>query len=581
MASMNPKKMRKSVATDPVPIRPEYKTLWELLQGRLFRVPEYQRAYTWQSRQREDLFDDIRKLLAKRDNRHHFMATIALLGTKDKEDVGTDEFRYYDVVDGQQRLTTLILLLKALSKSLMQGDQQQQVEGNAIGQLLVKGDGPLILLQSNHDSAPLFAAYLREGTFPDDDEVKTHAGVNLRDAIRECEAFVEESTNLLNLLRAIKLRLGFVIYDLNDEAIVYTAFEVLNSRGLDVESLDKCKSMLMGQAFESSASKAAAKHRIDELHEIWRDLYRTIGRTAVSSSEILRFAATLRGDDVPNRTLGDADALALFRAQCQGEASRVTELSGWLLKVTKKVVDLRKNRRLEAVTDISQARLLAISILLSPSLKPPQRDLALRQWEMVTFRIFGLAGWDARTKVGDYTRLAHALIKERLDGENLMERLRALGEDFQIDEVVEGLRQTNCYEDWEERLRYFLYRYEEHLADEAGSQLAKDVWNKIWSASAAKTIEHIFPQNPGHEWPERLDDPAAVHWLGNLLLLPPDLNRRASNHSFAQKKKLYENNRLHMMDSVLCRMKWNQNLIAQRGKSMLEFARQAWDDIES
>jgi hypothetical protein len=571
--------------TPPAPIRPDYKTLWDLLQGRLFRVPEYQRAYSWQQRQREDLFEDIRKLLEKGDDRHHFMATVVLLGTQDKADIGTDEFRYYDVVDGQQRLTTLILLLKALSKRLMEGDGKQQGEGKAIDQLLVKGDDQLILLQSNHDSAPLFAKYLRQGTFPEDDEVKTHAEANICEAIRDCEEFVaaaEELTDLLHLLKAIKLRLGFIFFDLNEEAIVYTAFEVLNSRGLDVESLDKCKSMLMGQAFESSGSAVAASRRINELHEIWRDLYRTIGRTPVSSSEILRFAATLRSREVPRRPLSDADALALFREQCQGEASRVSELSRWLLSVTKRVVALRNDRRREAVTDISQARLLAVALLLSPSLKQQQRQLILRQWESVTFRIFGLARKDARTKVGDYTRLAHAVITERLASDEIMNRLRNLGEEeeYSIARVVGELRQKNCYEEWEEQLRYFLYRYEEYLAEEAGSQAGADVWNQIWSVSASRTIEHIYPQNPGNAWPNRLDNPAAVHWLGNLLLLPPDLNRRASNHSFGEKKKIYGENRLRMMDAVLRRVKWDQKFIEQREKSMLQFARQAWADIE-
>jgi hypothetical protein len=58
------------------------------------------------------------------------------------------------------------------------------------------------------------------------------------------------------LLRLVRNKLGFVVYDTDDNKIVYSVFEVLNSRGLDVEWLDKSKSALMGRAFEIPTSDA-------------------------------------------------------------------------------------------------------------------------------------------------------------------------------------------------------------------------------------------------------------------------------------------------------------------------------------
>lgn len=98
-------------------INPQFYTFEEFLQGRLFEIPDYQRAYSWTSRQRKDLFGDIKKLYSYSDyedgDRTHFLATVVCCNKKIKEKHGTELFEVYDIVDGQQRITTLIILLKS------------------------------------------------------------------------------------------------------------------------------------------------------------------------------------------------------------------------------------------------------------------------------------------------------------------------------------------------------------------------------------------------------------------------------------------------------------------------------------
>ena len=156
-------------------IKPDYLTLDNLLQKKLFRVPEYQRAYSWQVKHRGALFDDIKKLRRSGSDRHHFMATIVCLQTKQKEEVGVDEFNVVNIVDGQQRLTTLIIMLKAISKKLAGGNEDEKKEANKINELLIKGDNRLILLQTNHDSSSLFKNYLVVGEYPELKLVRTAA----------------------------------------------------------------------------------------------------------------------------------------------------------------------------------------------------------------------------------------------------------------------------------------------------------------------------------------------------------------------------------------------------------------------
>lgn len=78
-------------------IVPQYLTLSKLIDGRLFRIPEYQRAYSWTRHERNDLFEDIKKVHAKGPEEGHFMAAMVCLRRK-KQTLGTDVFYVNEVV---------------------------------------------------------------------------------------------------------------------------------------------------------------------------------------------------------------------------------------------------------------------------------------------------------------------------------------------------------------------------------------------------------------------------------------------------------------------------------------------------
>ena len=89
-------------------------------------------------------------------------------------------------------------------------------------------------------------------------------------------------------MRLVLHRLGFVVFDTEDSRIVYTVFEVLNSRGLAVDWLDKTKSVLMGRMYELSVSSSATEAEIESLQGIWGQIYREIAKEDVAGEEILR-----------------------------------------------------------------------------------------------------------------------------------------------------------------------------------------------------------------------------------------------------------------------------------------------------
>lgn len=570
-------------------IQPSYTSLQKLFADRVFRIPHYQRFYSWQKRQREDLFGDIEKLKKRNDDNDHFMATIVCYRTAEVTEVGSREYRLYDIVDGQQRLTTLIIILKCIEKEI-----DDPAEREELAKTIVKKDGNLILLQTNNANERIFNAFLRDGKSPKKADVKTRADRNLRDGIKQCRDFVQqwktEKGDIMSLLRLVSNRLGFVIFDTEDKKIVYSVFEVLNSRGLEVDWLDKCKSTLMERAFELAASEDAATASIDSLQNLWGEIYREIADINISGEQILRVAGTLHFGDYRGKPRPADMTLESFRDACDA-ADKPRQLAENILDVAKKLVGLQKDIFLGPVTDVLHARILAVAILSTDCLTGLERKKVMDQWERITFRIFSLYGKDSRHEVGNYIRLAAKVTKGSTRYSEIMNALRKISSKYPIKEAVEeGLHDSSCYE-YPRFARYVLWKYEEHLAEEAGagSTVDENVRREIWAKRATDSIEHIFPQNPerGGPWKRKMVDKNGkpyqvadvVDRIGNLILLPMELNAEAKRQGFDDKKKVYGKHNLRMVQEVLGYDDWTFEEIVDRESAIMEWAETQWDDL--
>ena len=509
------------------------------------------------------------------------MATVVGLQRQAKT-IGTTEHRYIDIVDGQQRITTLILLLKAIAEASDYSDTTEaKVREELMGSLVKDDDATLLLLQTNHDSSHYFANYIRNGTHPPSEDASTIADRELLAAIEDCERFVDDwqsaNNSLVDLVILLKNRLTFIFHEIDDEALVYTVFEVLNSRGLDVSWFDRLKSMLMAVVFETETENSP--EIIDEVHSLWTRIYARVGLRLGLSTESLRFAATLLNPRRPSRLLGEEDAVRLLHKQSKDGPAQVIKTTEWLKDITAAVDKLAANRRTNAVTRIAQARMVATAIYLRPDFTECERTRILNTWENVTFRIYGMFKKDSRSAVGDYVRLAWSIVKQQLSADRVIKRLLDIGKNYPISDAVENLRGTNWY-DYGEDLRYFLHRYEEHLSKQAGQNFDNEQWNRIWATSASNSIEHIRPQS---WWTSRgqEDDEGKMHGLGNLLLLPPRLNSKLKNMSATEKADAYTKTGLLIAQEVadlISASGWTLETIKQREDDLLRWAIQEWAD---
>ena len=580
----------------------------DLLEKRLFRIPHYQRAYSWRRTEREDMFKDIRKLKEKPGN-SHFMATVVGL-CRDTVEIGTDEYDVIEIVDGQQRLTTLVILLKVIAEKLAlllkdtdtdvitltppiifsRPNDMNDADGDVtipkaylerelreLQELLIKPDKlSLVLLQTNHDRSQYFANFLREGTFPRVSDAQTLADRELLQAMNECKSFVQKWKNPIELLSLLKNQLWFILHQTDDVEAVYTVFEVLNNRGLEVSWLVKLKSRLMEVV--SDAGQDNRIEHIEELHRIWGAFYAIVGLREDIDTEALRFAATLIYQYQASRVFKEERAVRCLMDKVDKKVAKTIEISNWLLKVVKAVNRLREEMR-EPVTKIRHARFLAVAIILRDFPDEEERKL-LDQWEKTTFRIFGLCGKDARTGVGDFVRLARE-IQNNLDlsSDDISKRMRKLGKGHDF-----NLYNADCYNDWQAELRYLLCRYEEYLAEQKGQRFSNEQWNRIWQASAARSIEHILPQSKGSQfsWKEGI----FVHRLGNLLILPPDENSRLGNKDPKEKADTYQRTGLFISVDVAQWIKvddeewdegWDENKICVREEQILDWIDEEYD----
>jgi uncharacterized protein with ParB-like and HNH nuclease domain len=268
-------------------MHPKFASTQELLKDYLFEIPKYQRPYSWTDRELKDLQNDILKTLDK--NEDHFMATIVTVKLDHLQNNG-NSLKRLEVVDGQQRLTSIAILLRAISNELLEVDEYH----NKINDLLVNRDNQaLLIINTNYDKNSILEKFLLEGKTRRKDFIpETITEKRLLNAIRLSTKFVKEfekTEEKIKLFNIIANKLKFLLHVLESNKSVYTTFEVLNSRGKPVGTIDKCKSILLGRVAQMDNSD----EKIVALHKKWGLIFEKIGISKINTDEVVRMAVTI------------------------------------------------------------------------------------------------------------------------------------------------------------------------------------------------------------------------------------------------------------------------------------------------
>lgn len=251
--------------------------LFDINANVTYFVPRYQREYTWGHTHWEDIFDDILD-----NDPGYFLGSIICIN-KSNDTLAVQQL---EVVDGQQRLTTISLLFSAIYRTLKEHadklDEEQKSELINLKRMLVlkKDNGKLRLaLQKTNNNDDDYRAKLSEVGITDSYEVKPYAGNRkifrafkyFQDRIESLIDSSEQSlTKILELLEKVN-GASMVKIEVESHAHAYTLFESLNNRGMPLTAIDLIKNKLLAKLDECD------KGRADHYFDIWNKLLNCLG----------------------------------------------------------------------------------------------------------------------------------------------------------------------------------------------------------------------------------------------------------------------------------------------------------------
>jgi len=553
--------MIKSVNNYPV------SQLFDIEAGVVYAIPRYQREYTWKKEQWESLFDDVQE-----NDPGYFLGSIICINqTSD-----TLAVQRLEVVDGQQRLTTLSLLFAALYQSLKSHekdlDEDQRAELTNLKRKLVlkKGDDQLrVIPQIQNNNQNDYRAVMSDVGVISQVDAPAYAGNRkVYRAFRYFQGRIEEmaagqSDRLASIMAFLDKvsQACLVKIEVASHADAYTLFESLNNRGMPLTAVDLIKNKLLARLETSEPGK------VDHYFDVWNKLLGYLGDDysiqerffrqyynafkdelnepfrnkdekrkdplgpVATRSNLIQIYEKLVNDDAKGhlqniRAAGQLYALMLSRNPDEAwtlldkplkDLDRIQGAPSYLLML---YLLVRRDKHALTVDHISAIAQLLVSFFVRRNLTdtPPTRDLT--RLFMATIDKLANASGDAVV----------SLVRTELIS------VSAGDESFRT--KLEG----PIYEENSGVTRFVLCA----LAEQS---MTKETWVDLWKFENKQfvwTIEHIFPQgeNIPASWVTMIADGDAakakavqvshVHKLGNLTI--SGFNSALGNKSFEDKR---------------------------------------------
>lgn len=289
-------------------------SLAKIFNKKLYRIPDYQRGYAWGESQLRDFWEDLVNL---RFDKGHYTGLLTFkihngdLDPSEKQLVDNG-YEKYDVVDGQQRLTTCIIFLNAIIAFAREISPKKKDDEIALGLESVKDIVAQYICKMNPSG--IIKSYLFGYSVdnPSQDYLKyrilqvensdqhveetyytknlNYAASFFRNNIKEYVG--ESSEKLSDLYKRLTTKLLFNINYISDDFDVYVSFETMNNRGKSLTNLEILKNRLiyLTTLFDSSKDNECRELR-KKINEAWKEIYFQLGRNpeySLSDDEFLR-----------------------------------------------------------------------------------------------------------------------------------------------------------------------------------------------------------------------------------------------------------------------------------------------------
>jgi uncharacterized protein with ParB-like and HNH nuclease domain len=513
----------------------------------LYQIPRYQRPYAWGDDQLEKLWDDF--LEAKENDPNYFLGSIITAKPEDNSN-------YLDIVDGQQRLTTLTVLL-CIYRNLYPN----------INEEILKTDPFAIDSKTINSSIKFNDRFerLRLRTHPVHQSDFENIILNSKETIfkkptnRELNReepkykfantayFFAEKLNVMGkeeaglLLNYIYNKVTIIRIDCQSVSFAIKLFQVLNDRGLELSNSDLIKSYLLGKIqklYENDLTNK--KFREDQFMADWKDCESNSNNTEIQLNELfIMYEYYLLGQN-PKRSLYDELVIQLKE---QDPNSIIKDVKEFIENYKNKIYD-NKNKDIYSFFYISW-RMYWRAILLT-ALKEDYEDYDkfLKKFKRY-FYLNWIAGFTL-TRIKQTSFNIIKWLKEKKDICFINNELEtSLRQNDTIKKAIDNLNGEIYYESWCKPL-LFMLEYEQ-------TDSSVPVFFEINDRKIQ--IEHIFPRgyNSSDYWKERFNNnPEMENWInkgGNLTLLSGTKNLQASNYSFGKKMEAYSGCGFYSEDS--------------------------------
>ncbi|GAA8816124.1 DUF262 domain-containing protein [Helicobacter pylori] len=574
-----------------------------VIEKGVFEIPSYQRGYAWQMRQLKDFWNDLEHV-SKLGNQFHYMHSLTLRELENEFENST-----FEIIDGQQRLTTSLILLGLLAKTTQNKDPKYS---------LINLEP--ILSYKYYGLSEAFRAITEEEKDLEAFKTSFYAK-NLIDAY----AFFKEKISdtpvgtLEKMFDALIKKMLFSVVELNDNRIdPFSSFETINNRGKDLSTLELLKNRLHFVAHKICDGKKLEKLQ-QEINNTYTLIYHDLRQFEDDHLEgfLKHFVAYYYGEkgDFKKRLLEmefNAHKRYTDNTNLNEEYEKIDDLLFYLsysskvwnflhtldeksitlivddnkkleIEITPKMRSLlEKMRSLNALSDNAFLPLL-LSILTiqragkSANEQPyttQELEGLLEHLERFGFLIYGVAG--KNTAKNEWIELAFKAIQAyRFWGDKItIEDLPTLEKNFfnrqgnstleLLEESIHSKKNTEKWYQWGKALNYLLYEYELHHNPETTLNFDGSI----------ESIEHILPQNPdqGYSAEEKnwAKNPHIVHALGNLLLIPKNANSSFSNKPFDEKRKEYLKGS-YSEKEVVKNASFGVEQIKERSEKLLDF----------
>ena len=530
-----------------------------------YKIPPYQREYSWQKAEWEDLFQD----LVEADGAH-FLGTIITLNQTDDAAAKS----VLELIDGQQRMTTLTLLLAAIYSLLKQHevelDDDDRTDVTNLGRQLVrKQDGePRVIPQTQGHNRDDYMTVLAE------------AGIRVAAArkpyfsarrIAKCYQYFRSSILKLaeaedirdvdaamRMLSAVKQAV-IVKIEVASHADAFVLFESLNNRGMPLTPVDLIKNHLLAE------SERKGVMRVEEAFGRWNEMLGNLGDAYATHERFLRhyynaFKAEL--PEISNAPVATKSRLiriyeGLLADEIEERVDDLVAASRVYGRVTGSVEADSPTALDHALRQLTRAQGAPSYVLVMWMLR--KADSLLVGEEHLEAVVVRLTSFFVRRNLTGFPQ-TYALPKLFMD---IVAKLDGVTGDAAVAVVSSELAGASASDEtFRERLEGAIYEESTDVTRFVLATLAEDAMTKetrvdLWAQEKGHfvwTIEHVFPQgdNIPPSWQKMMGGAEAAEWareehvhrLGNLTITA--FNSNLGNKSFVEKRDRTDSNGRHI-----------------------------------